>query len=112
MQAEPLVPLTGPAIALPPGPRFNDVMTAVIYSDPATVAQLLSLGRWPDKRDSNGLTPLMIAAARGDAAIVQLLLERGADPDLQAPGGATALDFALEGGDAPTMQLLQRKARR
>jgi ankyrin repeat protein len=108
-QAEPPVPLVRPAIALPPGPRFNDIMTAVLYSDPATVAQLLSLGRWPDKRDSNGLTPLMVAAANGDAAIVQLLLERGADPDLQAPGGATALDFAMERGDAPTMQLLQRR---
>jgi uncharacterized RDD family membrane protein YckC len=112
MQAEPLVPLVRPAAALPPGPRFNDVMTAVLYSDPATVAQLLSLGRWPDKRDSNGLTPLMVAAANGDTAIAQLLLERGADPDLQAPGGATALDFALERGEARTTQLLQRKARR
>lgn len=112
LKPEPLVPLVRPAAALPPGPRFNDVMTAVLYSDPATVAQLLSLGRWPDKRDSNGLTPLMVAAANGDAAIVQLLLERGADPDLQAPGGATALDFALERGEARTTQLLQRKARR
>jgi uncharacterized RDD family membrane protein YckC len=112
LQAEPLVPFLRPAAALPPGPRFNDVMTAVLYSDPATVAQLLSLGRWPDKRDSNGLTPLMVAAANGDAAIVQLLLERGADPDLQAPGGATALDFALERGEARTTQLLQRKVRR
>ena len=112
MQAEPLAPLARPAIALPPGPRFNDIMTAVIYRDTETVAQLLSLGRWPDKRDSNGLTPLMVAAGNGDAAMVQLLLERGADPGLQAPGGATALDFALEGGDAPTMQLLQRKAPR
>ena len=112
MQTEPPVPLARPAIALPPGPRFNDVMTAVIYRDIETVAQLLSLGRWPDKRDSNGLTPLMVAAGNGDAAMVQLLLERGADPDLQAPGGATALELALERGDAPTMQLLQRKARR
>jgi len=112
MQTEPPVPLARPAIALPPGPRFNDVMTAVIYRDIETVAQLLSLGRWPDKRDSNGLTPLMVAAGNGDAAMVQLLLERGADPDLQAPGGATALELALERGDAPTIQLLQRKAPR
>jgi len=87
-------------------------MTAVLYRDLATASQLLSLGRWPDKRDSNGLTPLMVAAGIGDAAMVQLLLEGGADRDLLAPGGVTALDFALERGDAPTTQLLQRKAPR
>jgi ankyrin repeat protein len=84
-------------------------MTAVIYRDRETVTQLLSLGRWPDKRDSNRLTPLMVAAGNGDAAMVRLLLEGGARPDLQAPGGATALDFALERGDATTTQLLQQR---
>jgi uncharacterized RDD family membrane protein YckC len=107
--AEPLVPLARQTIPAQPGPRFNDIMTAVLYRDQETVSQLLSLGRWPDKRDSNGLTPLMVAAGSGDAAMVRLLLERGANPDLQAPGGATALEFALERGDAATSQLLQRR---
>jgi uncharacterized RDD family membrane protein YckC len=99
-----------PGSALPPAlvsPRFNDVMTAVLYRDRETVAQLLDFGRWADKRDSNGLTPLMIAAFNGDTAMARLLLERGADPRLQAPGGLTALQFARESGDAATMQLLQ-----
>jgi ankyrin repeat protein len=109
VQAEPLVPLSRLSIPMQPGPRFNDIMTAVLYRDPETVSQLLSLGRWPDRRDSNGLTPLMVAAGSGDAAMVKLLLERGANPDLQAPGGATALEFALDRGDAPTTQLLQRR---
>lgn len=87
-------------------------MTAVLYQDRETVSQLLSLGRWPDRRDSNGLTPLMVAAGNGDAAMVQLLLAGGADRDLQAPGGATALEFALERGDAATAQLLQRRSPR
>ena len=96
------------ALTPPPvSPRFNDVMTAVLYRDRETVSQLLDLGRWADKRDSNGLTPLMIAALSGDAAMARLLLERGADPGLQAPGGATALEFAEQSGDAATMQLLQ-----
>lgn len=107
--AEPLVPLARLTIPAQPGPRFNDIMTAVLYRDQDTVSQLLSLGRWPDKRDSNGLTPLMVAAGSGDAAMVRLLLERGANPDLQAPGGTTALDFAQERGDAATSQLLQRR---
>jgi ankyrin repeat protein len=79
----------------------------VLYQDRETVNLLLDLGRWIDKRDSNGLTPLMVAALRSDAAMARLLLERGADPRLQAPGGLTALDFALETGDTTTSQLLQ-----
>lgn len=110
--AEPMVPLARPGIAAQPGPRFNDVMTAVLYRDRETVSQLVAFGRWLDKRDSNGLTPLMIAAGHGDAEMVRLLLQSGADPRLQAPGGATALDFALERGDAQTTQLLQRQAPR
>ncbi len=90
-------------------PRFNDVMTAVIYGDRATVSQLLDLGRWSEKRDTNGLTPLMIAAMSGDSGMARLLLERGADPRLQAPGGATALEFARESNDAATEQLFQGK---
>jgi uncharacterized RDD family membrane protein YckC len=110
--AEPQVPLARQAIAAQPGPRFNDIMTAVLYRDLDTVSQLVALGRWVDKRDSNGFTPLMVAAGNGDAEMVRLLLQSGADPKLQAPGGATALDFALERGDAPATQLLQRRAPR
>lgn len=93
-------------------PRFNDIMTAVLYRDPAAVTQLLDLGRWADKRDSNGLTPLMVAAMTGDAGMVALLLGRGADATLQAPGGLTALDFSLERGDSASSQLLQRSGAR
>ncbi len=103
--------LSGPGSAppTPPGsPRFNDVMTAVVYGDHEALSQLLDLGRWADKRDSNGLTPLMVAAMFGDSAMARLLLDRGADPSLQAPGGATALEFARQSGDAATTQLLQR----
>jgi uncharacterized RDD family membrane protein YckC len=107
--AEPLVPLARVSIPAQPGPRFNDVMTAVLYRDRETVRQLVGLGRWLDKRDSNGLTPLMVAASIGDGEMVRLLLQNGANPGLQAPGGMTALDFALEAGDAATTQLLQRK---
>jgi len=93
-------------------PKFNDVMTAVLYRDRAAVTQLLDLGRWADKRDSNGLTPLMVATMIGDAGMVGLLLERGADAGLQAPGGLTALDFAMKSGDSATTQLLQRRGTR
>jgi uncharacterized RDD family membrane protein YckC len=107
-QARPVSVPTPPPVS----PRFNDIMTAVLYRDRETVSQLLDFGRWADKRDSNGLTPLMIAALSGDSEMARLLLERGADPNLQAPGGATALEFAQHSGDAATTQLLQRSGAR
>jgi hypothetical protein len=93
----------GPA---PVTPLYNDVMTAVLYGDRAAVAQLLDLGRWVDKPDSNGLTPLMAAVLSRDADMVDLLLRRGADPNLQAPGGDVALQMSRANGDGASESLL------
>lgn len=106
-----------PAALIPPGPpavtpKYNDVMTAVLDGDLAGVQQLLDLGRWVDKPDSNGMTPLMIAVLNRDILVVRLLLERGADPNLQAPGGDTALDMARALGEGQIeRELLDRGAR-
>jgi ankyrin repeat protein len=94
----------GPAVITP---RFNDVMTAVLYSDQVTVAQLLDLGRWVDKPDSNGLTPLMVAVHLRDEGMVKLLLEHGANPNLQAPGGEDALEIARSSGEGGIERLLR-----
>ncbi len=73
-----LVPaaLRGPSI---PGPKFNDLVTAVLYRDAGAVNELLAFGKWPDKADSRGMTPLMIAVDLGDAGIAESLLKAGAD---------------------------------
>jgi MBG domain-containing protein/ankyrin repeat protein len=99
------------AMTVFPGPRaalkYSDVMTAVVYSDPAAVVELLDRGWWVDRPDSNGRTPLMAAAMNGDLAMTQLLLQRGADPNRRAPDGSV-LDYARRSGNAEVMELLLR----
>jgi len=114
-RAEPRTTETPTAMAASPTPRpvlkYNDVMTAVMYRDQAAVVELLDLGWWVDRPNSNGLTPLMAAALNGDAAITDLLLQRGADPNRRAPGGSV-LDYAARGGDGKVIELLRRAGTR
>jgi len=100
-----------PAAATGPSPRYNDIMTAVMYRDRAEAAQLLDLGWWPDRPDSNGVTPLMAAAWNGDAAMTELLLNRGANPHRRGPGGSV-LQYAARGGDAKVYELLRQAGAR
>ena len=93
-------------------PKFNDVMTAVIYDDEAAVKQLLDLGRWVDKPSSVGYTPLMAAVMRRNAGMLQLLLSRGADPNASGPDGVTALALARERKDGAAASLLEQHGAR
>lgn len=118
---EPRAPAT-PAVAAPApvrvpaasgrvvSPRFNDIMSAVIFRDTATVAQLLDLGWWADRPDSNGVTPLMAAAWLGDEEATRLLLKGGADPN-QSSAKGTVLDYAMRGGNSAVMELLLKATR-
>ena len=71
--------------------------------------ELLHDGKNPNARQSDGFTPLMIAAANGDTEIATMLLAKGADPNLRA-GGRSALAIAKARGSAgaATVQLLER----
>ena len=95
-----LEPLPGPSTS---GPKYNDLMSAVMSSDVAGLNELLAMGKWPDKPDSHGLTPLMAAAMRGDRASAEALLKGGADI-------GRALNVARERRDAPMLDLLERYA--
>jgi hypothetical protein len=111
------LPAPAPAVASAPAaepitPKYNDVMTAVMYGDEGAVNQLLDLGWWVDKPSSTGLTPLMGAVMRRDTRIVQVLLVRGADPNAQAPGGVTPLMLARDRNDAATATLLEQRGAR
>ena len=88
-------------------PKYNDVMTAVVNRDPAGAREILDLGAWADRRDSNGATALMAAARGGDAGMTELLLKYGANPNLSGPGGSV-LDHAEKGGNAKVIALLKK----
>lgn len=109
--AEPSVLAFAPLSGRVRTPRFNDVMTAVMYRDTAAAAELLELGWWVDRPDSNRVTPLMAAAWLGDLAMTQLLLKGGADPTLRSPAGSM-LDYAGRGGDTQVIELLKRSGAR
>ena len=83
------------------GPKFNDLMTAVLYKDVEGATELLKLGKWPDKPDSRGTTPLMTAVELGDAAMVEALLRGGAN-------ASRALPVAEEARDPGMLMLLKR----
>ncbi len=87
------------------GPKFNDLVTAVLYKDAEAVAQLLKLGRWVDKPDSRGTTPLMVAVELGDARTAEVLLKGGAD-------AGRAVPVAQARRDGPMLDLLKRYAAR
>ncbi len=115
--AEPRAPAVPAVTAIAPltgvvrTPKFNDVMTAVMYRDVPAAAELLELGWWVDRPDSNRVTPLMAAAWLGDLAMTQLLLKGGADPTLRSPAGSM-LDYADRGGDPQVIELLKRSGAR
>jgi len=86
------------------GPKYNDLMTAVLAKDPAAVKELLSLGRWVDKPDSRGRTPLMVATAQNDLPTAEALLRGGASP-------SPAVRVAEERGNGEMVALLKRYTR-
>ncbi len=90
--------------------RYNDLLSATVMRDRAAVKELLDDRKFPDVRQKDGTTPLMIAVANGDADIAGMLLAKGADPNLRAVGGTSALSLAKARGAAGAglVQLLQR----
>jgi hypothetical protein len=89
--------------------RYNDLITAAVMRDKVAVKELLDDGKYPDVRQKDGVTPLMIAASNGDVDTATLLLDKGADPNLRAAGGKSALSLAREQNAAAMVQLLQSK---
>jgi len=86
------------------GLKYNDLMTAVLAKDVAAVNELLKLGRWVDKPDSRGRTPLMVATAQDDVPTAKALLRGGASP-------SPAVRVAEQRGNGEMVALLKRYTR-
>lgn len=81
------------------GPKYGDLLSAVLARDAAGVQELLDFGKWVDKPDRGGTTPLMVAVSLGDVASAEALLKAGAD-------AGKAVSTAR--GDKAMLGLLQR----
>jgi len=80
-------------------------MYAVLYSDPATLGQLLAKGADPNKRNDANATALMWAATDLDKTL--LLLMHGADINARSDDARTPLMIAAgRPGNAPVVKLL------
>lgn len=69
--------------------------------DPEPLISLLQAGEDPNTNDSNGITPLMIAAYNDNSPAVNALLEAGANVDATTTTGITALMLAAYGASDP-----------
>jgi ankyrin repeat protein len=59
-----------------------------------------------DEFDSDGLTPLMLAAVDGSADICAVLIAHGASTSIAGSDGLTALDLAQDGGHSEVVLLI------
>lgn len=93
------------ARSLPP------VSLAGMFSDTAAIRSLLEKGADPNRPGTQGITPLMMAAAGEDASpeSIKLILDRGARIDTRDALGRTALDWALFQGESPVSALLRQR---
>jgi ankyrin repeat protein len=74
----------------------------------AWVEQWIAAGDDIQAADTDGVTPLMMAAQRGQRELVQLLVRSGADINVRCKRGHTALTWAARHGDADIVAYLVR----
>ncbi len=77
----------------------NELMQAARQNDTAAIRSLMIRGVSPNRQDSEGRTPLILAAINDNLAMARELLAHGATPNQTDRLGNTALHWAAEGGN-------------
>ncbi len=109
------LPVMSQALALGADRDFEDVSSRVIHqsilSGSVMACELLLLnGAKIDALDSNGDTPLHLAASAGNTSQVCLLLKHRANHHMKNKQGQQALDIAVANSDADIVTLLRLAA--
>lgn len=95
--------------ALKEGSSLNqELHNATIARDNTRIEYLLKRGAKVNARDTEGMTPLMVAVKSGDLSIVNGLLAYKANPNLQDGDGWTAAMHAVRLNDANIIRLLAK----
>jgi uncharacterized protein len=83
---------------------------AALLGDVRAMDVLLQHGADPNRKGSEGTTPLMMAAAaeRPNAAAIRLLVDHGAAIEDRDTFGRTALDWALMQGESEASRVLRK----
>lgn len=87
-------------------PKFSPLLKLAIKAGVKAAVAPLIRNTYLNVRDSNGLTPLMMAAMYGHDEIFRLLLLEGADPWLLDTNGRTAIQIAKTKGFTNITQLV------
>ena len=89
--------------------RIRDVFDAAEKGSFITFRQFSQMGISPNVLDSEGMTPLHVAAAHGYLDLVKLMLKLGAFSDVQNKNGETPSQLAEKNGHKYIAKLLQKK---
>jgi hypothetical protein len=84
--------------------------TSSYLDDPCLIKLLLSVGANPNSRNTDGETPLMLAAYVGHLHGVEALLSGAADARIKNVAGETAVDVALKRGHEAIASALKQNS--
>ncbi|KKY18431.1 putative ankyrin repeat protein [Phaeomoniella chlamydospora] len=98
---------TSPAPLSPSSPSNSSAISDGNPIHMELIRHLLDNGASPLNRETDGCTPLHVAAFEGDLPAARLLLQYGADPLLERAGGLTARNLARKMGYGNLTRLLK-----
>jgi len=84
----------------------QELHNATIARDNTRIEYLLKRGAKVDAKDTEGQTPLMVAAKSGDLSVLNGLLEYKANPNAQDSDGWTAAMYAVRSNEPKIFRLL------